>query len=92
MKSGATLKSGSQTESGTSNATLVPECFCAEGYELTQKSHCKVLGDNATLIVANENTIRHLDPYGLNYVVDVDEERSEGASKIRVGSPEYCCP
>ena len=80
------MKSGSQT----SNVTLVPECFCAEGYELTQKNHCKALGDNATLIVANENTIRHLDPYGLNYVVDVDEERSEGASKIQVNNQKTC--
>ena len=63
---------------------MVPECFCAEGYELTQKHHCKALGDNATLVVANENTLRHLDPYGLNYLVDVDEERSEGANKIQV--------
>ena len=63
---------------------MVPECFCAEGYELTQKRHCKAIGDNATLVVANENTLRHLDPYGLNYLVDVDEERSEGASKIQV--------
>ena len=80
---GTTLKSGSQTKMATSNVTLVPECFCAGGYELAQKSVCKALGDNATLIVANENTIRHLDPYGLNYVIDVDEERSEGASKIQ---------
>ena len=72
--------------SPTSNASIVPECFCAEGYELTQKRHCKALGDNATLVVANENTLRHLDPYGLNYLVDVDEERSEGASKIQVGN------
>ena len=72
--------------SHASNVSLVPECFCAEGYELTQKRHCKALGDNATLVVANENTLRHLDPYGLNYLVDVDEERSEGASKIQVGN------
>ena len=25
-------------------------------------------------------------------LVDIDEERSEGASKIQVSSPEYYCP
>ena len=81
-KSDTAIKPGSPT----SNASIVPECFCGKGYELTQKRHCKALGDNATLVVANENTLRHLDPYGLNYLVDVDEERSEGASKIQVGN------
>jgi hypothetical protein len=38
-------------------------CLCAPGYEQTQhKKHCKAIGADPVLLVANENTIRHLDP------------------------------
>jgi hypothetical protein len=34
-------------------------------------------------VLANENTLRHLDPYGVSYMVDVDEEKADGAGKIQ---------
>ena len=35
------------------------------------KRKCKALGSNATLLVANENTLRHINPYAFNRMVDL---------------------
>lgn len=60
------------------------ECSCsADGYSLEAKKICKTTGDNATLVMANENALRHMDPYGLTQTFDVEEEKSEGAAKIQ---------
>ena len=50
-----------------------PFCSCLTGYALVGegKKKCKALGSNATLLVANENILRHINPHALNRMVDL---------------------
>lgn len=73
-------KAGARINSKRINGTAY--CSCEDGYQLTSRSSCKALGENATLLVANENVIRHVDPYALSQMVEISPERSEGSSKI----------
>jgi hypothetical protein len=48
-------------------------CLCAPGYEQTDhKRHCKAIGADPVLLVANENTIRHLDPAHFHTMIRLD--------------------
>ena len=48
-------------------------CLCAPGYEQTEhKRHCKAVGSDPVLLVANENTIRHLNPHSFHTMVRLE--------------------
>ena len=47
------------------NSSLLPSCLCADGYE-NDKKHCVAKGKAAILSIANENYVRHLDPYAFH--------------------------
>ena len=47
------------------------ECSCIEGYVLEAKKTCKALGENASLLLANENTLRKIYPYAYHKMVDL---------------------
>ena len=57
------------------NITLA-SCSCVEGYSLEAKKTCKALGPNATLVLANENTLRMIYPYAYHKMVDLYQDRS----------------
>ena len=44
---------------------------CIEGYVLEAKKTCKALGENAALLLANENTLRKIYPYAYHKMVDL---------------------
>ncbi len=53
-----------------------------EGYSLEAKKTCKARGRNATLIVANENVLRHLHPFAFHKMVELQPEKASKSSKI----------
>ena len=46
-------------------------CSCIEGYVLEAKKTCKAMGENASLLLANENTLRKIYPYAYHKMVDL---------------------
>ena len=52
------------------------------GYSLEAKKTCKAKGRNATLIVANENVLRHIHPFAFHKMVDLTPEKTRQGSKI----------
>ena len=52
------------------------------GYSLEAKKTCKAKGLNATLIIANENVLRHIHPFAFHKMVELNPERSEKGTKI----------
>jgi low-density lipoprotein receptor-related protein 1 (alpha-2-macroglobulin receptor) len=56
-------------------------CSCVEGYALEAKKTCKALGTNATLLLANENTLRMIYPYAYHRMVDLHPEHAVARSK-----------
>ena len=51
-------------------------CSCIQGYQLEAKKTCKAIGENATLLLANENTLRMIYPYAYHKMVDLHPEHS----------------
>jgi hypothetical protein len=49
---------------------------------LEAKKTCKAKGRNATLIIANENVLRHIHPFAFHKMVELNPERSEKGTKI----------
>ena len=50
-------------------------CLCSPGYEQTgHKRHCKAKGSDPVLLLANENTIRHINPYQFHKMVEIDPQ------------------
>ena len=49
-------------------------CLCAPGYEQSGslKKHCRAQGRNATLLLANEDIVRHISPYHFHKMVSLD--------------------
>ena len=63
----------------TTNESSTAFCLCAPGYEQTEhKKHCKAMGADPVLLVANENTIRHLDPQHFHTMVRLDAPATYG--------------
>ena len=55
----------------SSNVSLAL-CLCGSGYQQTDhKKHCKVIGSDPVLLLANENNIRHLNPSAFHKMVDI---------------------
>ena len=52
------------------------------GYSLEAKKTCKAKGRNATLIIANENVLRHIHPFAFHKMVELQPERASKSSKI----------
>ena len=50
-------------------------CTCVEGYILEAKKTCKALGENATLILANDFTVRYINPYAYHKMVDLYQDQ-----------------
>lgn len=53
-----------------------PTCTCLQGYALEAKKTCKALGENASLLLANENTLRTIFPYAYHKMVDLHPHHS----------------
>ena len=51
-------------------------CFCADGYVLEAKKVCKSIGQNASLLLANENILRTINPYAYHKMVELHPEHS----------------
>ena len=52
------------------------------GYSLEAKKTCKAKGHNATLIIANENVLRHIHPFAFHKMVELQPEKASKSSKI----------
>ena len=47
-------------------------CLCSPGYQQTHhKQHCKAKGKDPVLLLANENTIRHINPSRFHKIVEL---------------------
>ena len=53
-------------------------CSCVSGYALVGegKKKCKAMGSNATILVANENILRHINPHARTQMVDLHPQVS----------------
>ncbi len=74
-------ESSSQTVN-TQRTTSSALCSCVAGYSLEAKKTCKAKGRNATLIVANENVLRHIHPFAFHKMVELNPEKVQQGSKI----------
>ena len=77
-----------QSRSQASNSSL-PLCLCGSGYQQTDhKKHCKVLGSDPVLLLANENNIRHLDPNVFHKMVSIDSSsnNNQALDKLKINS------
>ena len=61
--------------------TKIATCSCVEGYALEAKKTCKAIGENATLLIANENALRSIYPYVYTKMVDLHAGH-KGSGKI----------
>lgn len=70
----------------TGNSSSI--CLCSPGYEQTgHKRHCKASGSDPVLLLANENTIRHLNPYQSHKMVQIDSyghSNHEGYDQLKI--------
>ena len=57
-------------------------CSCVQGYNLEAKKTCKANGENATLLLANENILRMIYPYAYHKMVDLHPEHRIQAQNL----------
>ena len=57
-------------------------CSCVQGYTLEAKKTCKAKGENATLLLANENILRMIYPYAYHKMVDLHPEHRIQAQNL----------
>ena len=73
---------------GQTNQANSSICLCAPGYEQTgHKRHCKAKGSDPVLLLANENTIRHINPYQYHKMVQIDSyghSNHEGYDQLKI--------
>ena len=71
----------SQTVNTARNSTSAV-CLCSPGYEQTDhKKHCKAKGQDAVLLLANENTVRHVSPYHFHRMVSLEVDNGHASNK-----------
>ena len=67
------------TKVNTKRSRPTPFCSCVSGYILVGegKKKCKAMGSNATLLVANENILRHINPHARTQMVDLHPQNTK---------------
>ncbi len=78
-----TSKEGQLSSVNTKRNVTSATCTCIDGYALEAKKTCKALGKNATLLVANEDTVMHVNPYAHHRMVELHPEL--GVHRSRYG-------
>ena len=70
----------------TKRLSSSPFCSCLPGYALmgNGKKKCKALGSSAELLIANENTLRQINPYALNRMVELHPIASDAPRIISI--------
>ena len=60
----------------TSRNSSSAVCLCAPGYQQSGslKKHCRAQGKEAVLLLANENSVRHISPYHFHKMVSLDTD------------------
>ena len=78
---------------GPASNSSYPLCLCGSGYEQTDhKKHCKALGSDPVLLLANENNIRHLNPNVFHKMVSMDSssghssDNHKALDKLKINS------
>ena len=70
----------------TKRSQPIAFCSCVSGYALVGegKKKCKAMGSNATLLVANENILRHINPHARTQMVDLHPKVSNDPKIVSV--------
>ena len=70
--------------SNTSDPETIFYCSCVPGYNLESRHVCLAQGKLATMLLANENAIKDINPYALSFLIEIQD--GEPTTTFKIGA------